>query len=145
LRNLVLMFTAYKITRGASPKTLKQMANFSIIDTIKRLSNLKATEKNAAETSDKMLVIEGETVSGKVIVSLHFSIAPSLQSMLSRRGQIYVSASVYYNGASVYYEAELSRDQMKAIGDYLSQEWQKETDKIRGEAYNALCKELAFE
>ncbi len=83
--------------------------------------------------SDDLMTITGSHNGSAIKILLTFSIAPSLQSMLSRRLEVRVTAQVLLDGVSALWIMPLSQDQCQAIGSIIaqkSQEISSERDRI---------------
>ena len=91
------------------------------LDVIKSLKNLKIRYED-----DDKVVFTGSTNfvdiqknDKDVEVTLHLSVAPSVQSMLSRGGNIGCSVWIKVDGITAIYHSDTAPDEMTEIGGFL--------------------------
>jgi hypothetical protein len=79
-----------------------------VLNLIKSLENLQVTQNE----QDWKLEITGNRGADQVYIYISLSVAPSLQSMLSRKGIVNGTLWIKVNGFTAVYESNMNRDEM---------------------------------
>lgn len=100
---------------------IKENPVMTIIESLQNLQVEYIEQKDVNINENPKIEISGlsPTTNTAIFISLSFSIAPSLQSLLSRGGVSTVSALVKAEGVVIYYESNLSVKEMELIGSFL--------------------------
>ena len=110
---------------------MKDLTTTPLMDIIRSIFDLEIVEDEKEEKITFTGILKDKS---DITVNLSFSIAPSLQSMLSRMGRVEVTCWIKINGNTAVYD-KLGASDMNEVGGYLSQchqEVQKQLDEEAG-------------
>ena len=114
--------------------------NKSVLDIIKSIQNLKISENE----EEAHVTFTGILLDKSIIeINIHLSIAPSLQSLLSRMGNVYATLLIRINGNTAMYESEMSKKDMNEVGGFLSNYHREIQKQLNEKAYKILQKNIS--
>ena len=114
-------------------------AHKSVLDVIKSIHDL---EIKVYDDEDKVTFSGFLKDKSVIIVEIHLSIAPSLQSMLSRMGKVTATLWIKVNGNTAIYDSAMSSVDMKEVGGFLADCDRKIQDQLYREAEVTLMNNL---
>jgi hypothetical protein len=120
-------------------QTAMSNAHKSVLDVIKSIHDL---EIKVYDDEDKVTFSGFLKDKSTIIVEIHLSIAPSLQSMLSRMGRVTATLWIKVNGNTAVYDSAMSSVDMKEVGGFLSDCDRKVQDQLDREAEVTLMNNL---
>lgn len=94
-------------------------------------------------TTDRLMDLDGEVNGAKINIHLWFSIAPTLQSMLSRGGIVEVNVSLKVDGVSAEYYSHITPSVKSLIGSLIHKFQTSKTEKLEEQAREKLSAILA--